>query len=184
MARKKNFKSLLTELDGLQGLSGAAAYKRVTLAVEIYDDPEFKEQAAFGNEKTMLEILDGKFQDFLLFAADRQSPFLKLRRILDVFPKLEDWKNGDLHGLYQKVAVLGRSGEQEEAPQRPRNGVTIKEHAEVCDDRDHFKARCNYLEGRVATLEVENSESRQREAVLLGRVEELEKLLSRDMAAA
>lgn len=171
---KRSWKTLLTELDKLQGISGETAWKRVTIAVQVYDNPLFQAEAAFGDETKALDLLDGKFQDFLLFAADRQSPFLKLRKILEVFPNLEDWKDGDLHGLYQKVAEMGKA-DDDEKPVRVTERITKADHQEVCDDRDHYKSRCEYLEGRVSELEIATGEQRQKIATLMGRIEQLEK---------
>jgi len=177
MAGKTSYKTLLLEARKLRGEAGGNAYRRARILVEVFDNRDFRNSVGAMDDFETAGFLDAEIEDLCL-------GFMELREMLWCFPDEKDWADGRLRTLYDKCVSM-RSEAKEDKPARTVNRVTKKEFEAVEQERDHHKARSNFLEAensrqvsildqykaRIDELEKDN-------ARLRGRIEELERQLT------
>lgn len=182
---KATWKTKLEKLSALQGQSGEIAYQRTKLAVELFEDSDFRDGIHASDDDQCIEFLDDQFKDFRLFANFRVSPFLKLRQIYKRFPKAADWASGDLAALYDVVAAeVKQLPEDEEEDTKARRRVTKAEFEEMQEERDDYAAQVRNLQEQLSEAQAALRELRQENATLKGRIQELERMVERRMQVA
>jgi len=156
MAKDKTWSQKLAEAKGLQSKGAGLAWERAVLYVEIERDRDFRSHCE-RNEWDTEALLDGE-------CADLCCSFAELRSILETFPDREQWTGGKLHILKAEALELQARGRRESTGPRKSK---VAEQA----------ARIKELETQIAELTTELTRERARR-------EELERVLSREFAAA
>ncbi len=146
-------------------------YRQTVMLVEIFDDAEFRADCNLRDDHEAANWFDIEFPNSPL-------KFLEMRAILEAFPKEQEWRKQSLQDMFASI----KPGKPAEAAQRTRKGVKLAEYKAACEERDHYKARAKYLDDQVAELETERDSHRQEIAKLTGRIEELERILTKDTA--
>ena len=177
MAGRKSYKTLLAELDSLQGQSGVAAHKRISIAVKIYDDADFLADLGITDHTKAADLLSEKFEDLCL-------SFAELRAMYKAFPNEDDWADGKLRTLHTRTLDLAEENKPEQA-KRSVSRVTNKDYEELESDKDdvvcqlvYTKKTLDETKSEIDRLRDENLSLRNEKLRLEGRIEELEKLLT------
>lgn len=181
MAGKKSYKTLLMELDALRGESGASAHKRIQIAIKVYDDPDFLADEGILDQIKAAEVLNQKFDDLGLL-------FSELRNMYKAFPNVADWEDGKLRTLLERTLDLAEANKPEPT-KRSVTRVTNKDYEQLEEKMKDFEARLVYAnrtvdetKSEMDRLRDENLALRNEKMRLEGRIEELEKLLTPQLA--
>jgi hypothetical protein len=92
----KTYKGLLLEAKELRQQSGSNAYHRIVLLTKVYQDKDFRNDHDMFDDDKLLRILDEYVDDLC-------TTFYELKLILDHFPNEEQWADGKLYQMLQKV---------------------------------------------------------------------------------
>lgn len=185
--RTKTWKELLTEARGLSGELCDVVYRRTKLLAEIFSDQDWRNDVGLRDDFAAADWLDGEFRDLGL-------TFMQCRALLEEWPEAKRWKQGDLLGMWEELREKRRVAD-EERPKTKRTIVTKQMYADLEDEKEELEVRNRYLERELqsthATVESELEQLRRRNreleeqcATLRGRIQELERLLDRQEAAA
>jgi uncharacterized coiled-coil DUF342 family protein len=117
------FVEKLQRVKQLQGQAKTNVYKRTTLLIEVYDDPEWRERMA-AEAGLIDDLMLGELLDE--FVDDSGFEFLQLRAILERFPKEADWRKTALSNLWEERKTRP-SRDQRETPAAERWSITRKE---------------------------------------------------------
>jgi hypothetical protein len=111
------WKQKLLQARQMRDNARAAAYDRVRLLSEVYEDSEFRLE--FGNRSTekIAAILDD-------YVDDLDYDFLELHAVLRHFPDRADWEKTKISRLYQQVVDAGNRQAAEDKPPRIRTTPT------------------------------------------------------------
>lgn len=175
-ATKKSYKDLLTECLNLRGKSGTGAFKRAVALRTVYNDPEYRKFCA-AELQDPAEFLDQYVEDLCL-------TFLEIKTVLDHHENQADWEDGKLATLYEQTETAirnqGAGNGEEQGSTRPSYKTLYSEASDKIKDlqfeQKQTLEKSQSLEERVAELTAENMRLR-------GRIEELERLLSRERLA-
>lgn len=180
-----SYKQKLAEARKLIKTGCLALYDRVSVLIDVFNDREFR--VAEGLED------DGKAADYLTegYLPDTDWDFLNLRALMEFAPNREKWGGGKLKRLYAEMIEARRKANTKEGAPIVRNRVTKEEYEKVQLGLKHAEARATHLQDRVTEtldlierLRTENRELREENALLKGRIQELERMLTRELAAA
>jgi hypothetical protein len=152
----KTYKNLLLEAKDLRQRSGDNAYRRITLLVKVYQDPDFRSDHHMFDDDKLLSILDEYVDDLC-------ATFYELKLILDHFPKKEQWADGKLYQMLQKVldanAAKNRASKTEGAqPTTPKKREDP--YAVARREKARMSAIIDELMERIKQLEAENDHLR------------------------
>ena len=182
MAGRKGYKTLLLEAMALMKKSGATARTRIELLSKVFDDDAFRAESGAVDDFGAAEVLDEYLQDLCV-------GFLELRQMLKHCPTDPAWETGKLRELHSKTVEILReqaSANKPEAPERTRRGVTVAEFEALDRDKQDAEALCRYLEKqqeeevvKTTTLQDDNRRLREENIRLEGRIEELERIVSK-----
>lgn len=174
MVQPMNYKQQLIKCNELMGKSGESAFKRATILVSVFEDDDFRQDIGALDDFAAAEVLSQHVQDLCL-------SFLELRLMLEVFPKIADWKEGKLRNMYDECLRLAEE-DKPEKEKRTHTRTTIKDLEEAKAETKHFEARNTFLEKEVTDratqvqqLQGELQDLRIENATLQGRITELER---------
>jgi hypothetical protein len=162
-----DYKTLLLEARRLRGRNGVAAYRRAKILCQVFDDIQFRADCCNVDDFAAAAILDEYVEDLCL-------SFLDLRRTLQRFPKIADWKDGRLARLFRETTKVDRQDRPLTGKPRPVSGET-RERLEtqlrmaresLARARAVSVSEIDQLRSRVAELEAENESLRRRIAEL------------------
>lgn len=115
-------------------------FERVQLLVKVFDDDEFKGYCEESGSEP-LELLDAELTDVA-------CSFVTARAVLDHFPKVDDWVNGDLRKMIAQIQKEGRRSRDDQ--QRP----SWKDRALAAErECERLKAEMASLTSRVSDLQ-------------------------------
>jgi len=168
------YKQLLIQAGRMQ----AKTRDRIKLLVEVFEDGQFRADLGGADDVQAAKVLDGYVKDLAI-------TFLESHAVLMRFPDAEDWKSGDLRGMYQTVRDESRAlrDEDENGRKSPRR-ITIIEHEKIVAENSELEGRNKYLQSEVNHLRTENASLREQIATLKGRLTELERIAKLEPAAA
>lgn len=188
------YKALLLKCQELRGQAGAAAYDRAKMLVQVFDSQAWRADASPKAGQLLDDLDAGRLLD--AYVEDLALGFLDLRAMLEHFPEREQWAQGLLKRMHAEMLAARET--TEEQPARKRSVVTKQELEAVENERDHLKARADYLTRDIAevkdelkearqqvkSLEAENRQLRESLARADGRISELERIAARELVAA
>lgn len=169
------WKKLLLEAQELRGQAGITAHRRATILVSLFEDQDFRAEACASDDDKVIDMLDGLVEDLCL-------NFGELKAMLGEFPAADDWADGKLATLYDKAITQIRSRQKgDPRPARPRSAY--KELAEIAEKSlKDVECQLQISQRQVASavsrldqLEKENQELKAENAMLKGRIIELER---------
>jgi hypothetical protein len=144
----QTYKSLLLEAKELRQQSGSNAYHRIVLLTKVYQDPDFRSDHSMFDDDKLLHILDDYVDDLC-------ATFCELKLMLDHFPNEEQWANGKLFQMLQKVlddnAAKSKAGKDMQPPTTPKKredpfAVARREKARLSAIIDELMERIKQLE--------------------------------------
>jgi hypothetical protein len=144
----KTYKSLLLEAKELRQNSGRNAYHRIVLLTKVYQDQDFRSDHHMFDDDKLLGILDEYVDDLC-------ANFYELKLVLDHFPNEEQWADGKLYQMLQKVlddnASKNRTGKGDTQPTIPKKredpyAVARREKARMSGVIDELMERIKQLE--------------------------------------
>jgi hypothetical protein len=199
---KSETKKHLVWLKEMAGKCGELLYERISRAASIFDDKDWvvAPNGGGGSDDTAAERLDSYFPELL-----GSFSFLELRAIYNEFPEKPQWQEQSYNLKTMYALYLSRS-KQEKVP-RARRSVTVAEYDDLekkyedaefalhqmRKEYDTRVDRASYqeLEKRYAdlrekynTLLADYEELRSENAVLRGRIDQMEKIFSVQKVAA
>jgi len=181
MAGKKSWKKLLENVKALFAEARVNLHAITVLLVKIWEDKDFRHDAQLEDDYAASDWIDE-------YITDTDLTFLELRAVLVQFPKEEQWKESTIRDLYAQTKKT--TEEQAEAP--PVNRTAWKKKAEEAEEKlkeTEFqniqlkKVESDSLE-RLTDQSQEIRNLKEENAVLRGRIEELERLYKPELAAA
>lgn len=175
-------KSMLAKLKTLANCAGETLHERVRLASAINADREWLEEACNGDEYQAAEILAEHFQD----VCHGRLNMLSLLNLYNKMPDLKDWRKY----RFNVMAMLDAIAINEDRVPSDRRRATIKD-IEERDDKIkeleyHVTRDKQELGDKVAEIEklrVRIGELSEENARLRGRIEQMEKVMNRELAA-
>jgi hypothetical protein len=152
----KTYKSLLLEAKELRQQSGSNAYHRITLLTKVYHDQDFRSDHNMFDDDKLLSILDEYVDDLC-------ATFYELKLVLDHFPDEEQWANGKLYQMLQRVLddneAKNRASKAENAqPTTPKKREDP--YAVARREKARMSAIIDELMERIKQLEAENDHLR------------------------
>lgn len=175
MNSNDNYKAKMLRALKLKSQGALAIYEMTRLAVEIFDDADFRLDHGNADDFRCADVLDDQ-----LFAEFGWS-FFDLRRMLQKFPEKKHWQAGKLRHLYEEVA---KSQVAESEPRKPVQRATLKEVSALQDQVKSLETQRKFGEQlldqrskEVDELLAENSDLKREIATLKGRIMELEQQL-------
>ena len=174
----KSWKSLWLEAQKLTGTMTATIYRRTKALVAVFNDAVFRADNNLRDDAAAADFIDDAFPPLGL-------TFLQLRYLLNRYAAESQWKNANLAALYAEARAADANAEaDDDKPARTATRPTKADYATACDERDHWKTRTSYLEKQLDQTVRELNEARITIAKQAGQIEELERLLRRDLVAA
>lgn len=183
---QRTWQDKLAEALKLKGQAGLAAYKRGSLLTEVFDDRTWRERVALVDDDKAMAVLDDYVEDLCL-------TFAELRAMTLYYPNREVWGQGKLRTLYVEMRDAQRAAGKLPDDERPhRNGpIARKVFEAVVEEAASRERKVSQLtetldeeRSEVARLRSENANLREQLAEARGRISQLEKTLSRELAAA
>lgn len=175
MNSNDNYKAKMLRALKLKSQGALAIYEMTRLAVEIFDDADFRLDHGNADDFRCADLLDEQ-----LFAEFGWS-FFDLRRMFQQFPDKKHWQEGKLRRLYDEVS---KSQVVESEPRKPAQRATLKEVAALQDQVKSLEVQRKFGEQllhdkatTVEKLEAENRALKREIATLKGRIMELERQL-------
>ena len=181
MAAKRSWKKLLEKVESLFAEGRVNLYATTVLLVKIFNDRDFRHEVKLESDYDASDWLDK-------YITDTDLTLLELRKVLEQFPDESQWKETTIWKLY--AATKKTTEERAETP--AVNRTAWKERAKNAEekladsefkckrlessDSDNRKRSIDY-EQKIRDLENEN-------AVLTGRIEELERLYKRELVTS
>ena len=171
-----DYKRLLLDAKKMMGRSGVAAYKRIELLVRVFEDVDFLTDFGNADDLKASAYLDDFLED-LVFR------FLDLRALFLHFPEESDWKDGNLRTMFETMRQANRKQDEQSEPRTVRS-ATVKQLDEAnlrADEAEavnlHVKRQMDRQESEVEALKKTVEELQLDKAQLIGRIEELERML-------
>lgn len=132
------------------------AFKVASDLVAIHGDPKFLASEEIGGDDAKaivyLDIFAAKL--FVIVPNKTRHPYCDLASMLEIFPKETAWKTGDLSEMFR--AVLDREPEKEDpSPAKPRRTVTRAQHETLEKEVEKLRRENTQLHQRVAELQNE-----------------------------
>lgn len=168
---KPAYKHKLIRAKELQGNACAILYDRISLLVEVYNDPQFHE---FENldEFTAASRLDA-------YLTDVAENFITLKAVLELFPERETWEKRTFRELLAHArGVAEEKRRKAREPQVAAHRVTKQELKQVAEERDDAIKVAESAQETAAELRRENDRLKKELAVAEYRIKELEEELS------
>lgn len=166
------WKSALKRLETMQGQMGARLFDRIRIAVQVFDDGEFRAGTGNVDDSRAARFLDGFFPELFF-----DHPFQDLRAVLEHFPKRADWAQGHIRKMWQTV-LDHQSRRAPQEPKKTRRVISRAEHNEAVSKRDRTIQRLKQQAGEHESREQAWASERQDKdrliTALRGRVAELE----------
>lgn len=165
----------LLKVDDLVARSNGTLYDRVKILAEVWADPEY---IAFhdGDMDAAEAMLDAKLGDYDIGSLEA---FAALKH----FPKRAHWVESSIRQMLAESLAAENQERADAAPPSTRKGpVPRKEHERLEEQMRHVNSRADSLAEENGRLRDEVRTLREENAVLRGRVEELERLLSKQFA--
>lgn len=162
----------LQKVDELVSRSNAALFDRVKLLTEVWADGEY---LAFhdGDMDEAEAMLDQKLGDYGI-------GFMEAAAIYKHFPKRAHWVESSIRQMLAEALEAERKDRSEtRAPSTRKGPVPRKEFEQLEDKLTHVNSRADSLAEENGRLRDEVRDLREENAVLRGRVEELERVLSK-----
>jgi len=172
------WQTMMKKVDGLIGTSNGNLFERAKLLVAIWNDGEF---LAFhnGDVDKAEESLNSKLGDYGLTIFD-------VKAMLGEFPNKAEWESGKLREMLATSLEAEDSRRKENS--RPRaerkSPVPRKEFEQVQKTLQATQARVESMGDENARLREENARLRAELAHANGRIDELERVLKMQAAAA
>jgi hypothetical protein len=164
-----SYKQILLEVKKLQGQAGVAAFDRITLLVQVFEDKDFRaDQGDFD------DIRAGEFLSD--FCEDLSLNFWQLRAILEHFPNRDSWGGGKLATMHATM-LEDKAAAQDCEPKTPRRSVKVADYDRVVSEAESLRLANEELKEVNERLTEENK-------LLTGRLFELERLLPLTRATA
>lgn len=182
----KKWERLLKEVDGLIASSNGGLFDRATRLVQVWEDGEF---LAFhnGNIDAAEESLNSKLGDYGLTIFDVKS-------MLGEFPKKEQWETGKLRMMLATAMEAEESRRQEHrapATTKRQGPIARKEFEQLQKQYEATQSQVATIQSRAESMAEENARLREENHKLRfsleranGRIEELERALSRELQPA
>jgi hypothetical protein len=165
----------LLKVDDLVARSNGTLYDRIKLLAEVWADGEYLAFHA-GDMDAAEEMLDAKLGDYGI-------GFMEALAAFKHFPKRAHWVDTPIRQMLAEALEAERRDRKESASPSTRKGpVPRKEHEKLEEEMRHVNSRADSLAEENGRLRDEVRVLREDNAVLRGRVEELEKLLSKQYA--
>lgn len=190
METKKTYGNLLTECSNLRSAGGASAHRRIVNLNAVFEDPEYQRMCS--DLTPPLDAADNLDQ----YVEDLCLSFLQMREIFTKFPDAKHWANGKLKTLYNETTKILWKEKQSE-PKETRTSYKEKaeeaeskladvefEQTQLTNQAVKVEDELSQLRERLREVLLENSGLKIENATLKGENNELQKQLSREMAAA
>lgn len=166
----------LKKVDDLIARSNASLFDRVTLLVEIWDDKDYLAHHDGDIEKAE-SMLDSKLGDYGI-------GFFEAQAILKHFPNRPHWVGNSIRTMLAKALEAEEAVRKEAKTPVVRKGpVPRKEHQEIVQQLEQSKKRVDGLQDETGRLRAEIERLREENAMLRGRVAELERVLQGQLSA-
>lgn len=188
MERKTREK--IAKLQRLTDEGNGNIYRRIKLAAELLDDPEYLAEMHANDWVEAVEAVESKY--FAMLGGD--PPLRKLIKVYEEFPREAQWKEYRYNLRAMVIAYEDAERERnaeadEESPRAKPMRVTRAMLAEAEEERDDYRAQLKFTrenlessQERIERLERELQATRTENARLQGRIEELESILNRQRA--
>jgi len=176
----------LVEVRKMQGQSGLKAFERARLLNEIFEDQAWRDRATLADDDKAMKLLDPEVEDLCL-------SFAELRSMLNFYPNREVWGSGKLWTLFKEMRQAQEDAGKKNAEEKPaRKGPVARvEYEKLEQEKKEVEYKVKQLNDAVAQerdeisqLRRENADLREQLAEARGRIKQLERQLSREMAAA
>jgi DNA repair exonuclease SbcCD ATPase subunit len=167
----------LKKVDDLIARSNASLYDRVKLLVEIWEDKDFLAHHDGDIDKAEA-MLDTKLGDYGI-------GFFEAQAILKHFPQRPHWVGNSIRAMLAKALEAEEASRKEaKSPVTRKGPVPRKEHQEIVQQLEQSKKRVDGLQDETGRLRAEIERLREENAMLKGRVAELERILNHQLAGA
>lgn len=176
----KRWKQLLAKAREMRGQSGLKAYDRAQDLVEVFNDRDFRAERGNVDDLKAAKKLDQ-------YVGDLCCEFLELRDMLSYYPSRDQWGDGNLAKMKREMYEAHRKSKRDsEAEAEPitRTRPTLAEYKDLKKEADELKVRTKYQADEVALLREENHRLRTELARAEGRIQELERIVKLQPAAA
>ena len=174
---KAKWEVVLSQVDKLISTSNENLYDRVSLLKSVWEDRAFLAHHN-GDIDAAEEHLNAKLGDYGITIFDGLA-------MLREFPKRDQWASGKIRELLATALAAEESRRGERASTTTRKPPVPRKEFEA------LEAKMTHLNSRADSLAEENGRLRQENAQLksdldraLGRVEEMERVLSRQLQGA
>jgi len=176
MSRK--WQLVLKDVDKLIGSSNGSLFDRSKLLVAVWSDGDYLAHHK-GDVDAAEVMLNEKLGDYGLTIFD-------VKTMLAEFPKREQWETGKLRAmLAEALAAEDSRRETRESPKVERKGpVPRKEFEQLQKIVENSESRIESISAENARLREENSQLRMKLEHANGRINELERVLRRELQPA
>jgi predicted nucleic acid-binding Zn-ribbon protein len=164
----KLYKTNLLEARKLRERSGANAYKRIVLLSRVYHDEEFRADNDVLDDLKLADLLDDYVDDLCL-------SFLELEKLLEYYPRKEQWADGKIWKMRQKMISGNRLAPS--AKRSPKQRQIEDQLTQARREKVRQRAIIDQLMARIKQLEEENE-------ALNVKIAELEALLETETQPA
>lgn len=180
----KGYKDILREVSEMLSHVRCDLYAITKKLCQVFEDSDFRADLGNADDFRAAEALDKH-------VCDLGFTFLELRSVLQMFPTAEAWAKKPLRDLYAAVIEDHRQRQASDKPTVVHKRVTRKEYEELADKlktaevvkrnaEERFQEKLQTIE----ELLEENQSLKRQLAVAEGRIQELERLLSRNRESA
>lgn len=183
--KQNTWQEKLVEASKLRGQSGLAAYRRILLLNEVFNDVAWRDRVGLSDDDKAMRTLDEYVDDLAL-------TFAELRAMLDFYPSKEVWGTGKLMSLYREMREAQAAASRLDGDERPQHKRIKKADFEkLAEEKQQVEYKVKQLtetvqqeRDEIIQLRRENASLREELAEARGRIKQLEKAVSRDLAAA
>lgn len=172
MKSKSTYKDRLLKAKELRSESGANAFDRVALLVEVFNDRDFRLDCGNVDDFRAAETLDAYVDDLC-------RDFLELKQMIEFYPKREQWSDGKLNTMHRAMmqaieernasersqAGNKRKPKQQEFTQADYNSLLLRAENAV-SMRKQIQQQCDRLQAENRDLKAENERLRKENSEL------------------
>ncbi len=123
----------VSQLRVMMGQAGEMHYKRIKLAKEIIEDKFWVMQNFSGDDFRAAEVLEKEYFGDLCGAIN----FWRLMRIIEEFPKLDDWRKYKFNLTVMSAEIDSRNKSKKKS--NNRWSITQKDYEELESEKNRFR---------------------------------------------
>lgn len=178
-----NYKQALLDISKRLAKRRGDTHEIATLLVKVFYDPRFRADLNDADDIALGEVLDK-------YAVEASGlRFHQLRWLLEAKPSKSDWTDWDgqpLVEFYDAARAEASAREVAGKPKREVHRVTREQYEALADEKKHAESRAKFLDSELtqvrdkyAEQEAEIRRLREENAMLRGRIEQLERQLGK-----